>query len=97
MIDTMQVIVRASAEWPAFKLDPAWCMRYLELADGFLRQHRVFTAELPLVHAVQAGLPSSDKLAADCWCDGFDRLVQWRWIVPIPQTLHGSRQWMSLL
>ncbi len=29
--------------------------------------------------------------------DGFDRLLRWNWIVPIPQTLHGSRQWMSLI
>lgn len=91
------VIVRASTEWPAFKLDPAWCMRYLELADAFLHEHRTFTAELPLVHAVHAGLASSEKLPADCWCDGFDKLLRWGWIAPIPHTLHGSKQWMSLL
>lgn len=97
MMDIGTVIVRASAEWPAFKIDPAWCMRYLELADAFLREHRTFCAEQPLVHAINAGLRTSDKLPADCWCDGFDRIMQFGWAAPFPQRLHGSKQWMSLL
>lgn len=93
----MTVIVRASAEWPAFKLDPAWCLRYLELADKFLREHRTFCAEQPLVYISNAGLRSSDKLPTDCWCDGFDRLLKFGWMLPMPQRIQGSRQWMSLL
>lgn len=97
MQDLTGTIVRASAEWPAFKTDPAWCMRYLELADEFLRKHRTFCAEQPLVHAVQAGLLVSDKLRADVWCDGFDMLLKLGWMAPLPTRLHGSKQWMSLL
>lgn len=88
---------RVATDWPAFKRDPAWCLRYLELAAEFLMTHRTFTAELPLVHAVNAGLLASDRLRADCWCDGYDMLMQLGWAAPIPQRLHGSRQWMSLL
>ncbi len=86
-----------SAQWPAFKLDPAWCMRYLELVSDFLTTHRVFTAELPLVHVVDAGLRTSEKLNDDCWCSGFDMLLRLGWIAPLPQRLHDSKQWMSLL
>lgn len=93
----LTVIVRASAEWPAFKIDPAWCLRYLELCDGFLRKHRTFCAEQPLVYVVNAGLRSSDKLPTDCWCDGFDMLLKFGWMLPMPQRVQGSRQWMSLL
>lgn len=96
-MDTMTVIVRASAEWPAFKIDPAWCLRYLELCDEFLRKHRTFCAEQPLVYVVNVGLRSSDKLPADCWCDGFDRLLRFGWMLPMPQRVQGSKQWMSLL
>lgn len=96
-MDTMTVIVRASAEWPAFKIDPAWCLRYLELCDEFLRKHRTFCAEQPLVYAIDAGLAPSSKLPADCWCDGFDRLLKFGWMIPMPQRVQGSRQWMSLL
>jgi len=96
-MNVTDVIVRASAEWPAFKIDPAWCMQYLELTDKFLREHRLFTAEQPLVHAIDAGLRTSEKLPADCWCDGFDRIMRFGWAAPVPQRLHGSRQWMSLL
>lgn len=97
MMDSITVIVRASAEWPAFKLDPAWCMRYLELADKFLHEHRVFTAELPLVYVIDAGLRTSEKLTDDCWCSGFSMLLRLGWIAPLPARLHGSKQWMSLL
>jgi len=91
------VFGKVATDWPAFKTDPAWCLRYLELAADFLTTHRTFTAELPLVHAVSAGLHSSERLAADCWCEGHDMLMQLGWAVPISQLLHGSKQWMSLL
>lgn len=96
-MNVTEVIVRASAEWPAFKIDPAWCMRYLELADKFLRENRMFCAEQPLVYAIASGLHASEKLPADCWCDGFDRIIRFGWAAPVPQRLHGSKQWMSLL
>ena len=96
-MNVTDVIVRASAEWPAFKIDAAWCMQYLELVDRFLHEHRTFCAEQPLVYAVEAGLRTSEKLPADCWCDGFDRIMRFGWAAPIPQRLHGSKQWMSLL
>jgi hypothetical protein len=93
-----RALVTAATSWPAMKRDPVWCMRYLELAAAWLHEHRVFTAELPLVYIVNdCGMRQSDALPDDCWCDAFDFLGKLGWIAPIPQTLHGSKQWMSLL
>ncbi len=93
-----RALVTCATSWPAFKHDPVWGMRWLELAAAWLHENRIFTAELPLVHIINnCGMRQSPVLSDDCWFDAFDRLVRLGWIVPIPQRLHGSKQWMSLL
>ena len=92
-----QALVFAATNWSAFKTDPVWCMRYLELAADFLTTHRTFTAELPLVHVMAAGLRQSDKLRDDVWCEGHDMIMRLGWAVPLQERLHGSKQWMSTL
>ncbi len=96
-IHVANALLTVATDWPAFKLDPAWCLRWLELSAAFLTTHRTFTAELPLIYAINAGLLTSDKLRADCWFDGFDMLMQLGWAAPLPTLLNGSKQWMSLI
>lgn len=92
-----RALVKAATDWPAFKLDPVWCMRYLELAAEFLQKNRTFTAELPLVHVIGNGMLPSPKLRDDMWISAFDMIMRLGWAAPLPQRLHGSKQWMSLL
>ena len=98
MSELNRALVTCATDWPAFRKDPVWGMRWLELAAAWLHEHRVFTAELLLMTVINySGMRQSPVLPDDCWCDAFDMLIRLGWIAPIEQRLHGSKQWMSLL
>lgn len=90
-------LVTIAQKWTAFPRDPAWCMRYVELASDFLTTHSTFLAPDILVHAINSGLLRNDKLPVDVWADGHQILISLGWVAPLPFAADGSRKWMSLL
>lgn len=90
-------LVTVAQSWPAFKIDPAWCMQYLDAAVQFLTEHRTFITSDLLTYAIARGVHRPETLRPDVWCDGHDMLIRLGWIAPLPFAADGSRDWMSLL
>ena len=93
MNELNRALVTCTTEWSAFRRDPVWCMRWLELAAEWLHENKTFAAYEVLVHIINdRGMRASPSLPVDCFADAFDQLIQLGWIVRVP-----NNQWMSLL